>query len=84
MIRTALDGAGGAEYLQKCAIEEPKAFLSLVGRLVPSEIRADLKGDALTVLVRDLSGLNREEVESNGHTSKADDAQSNGAGDQAG
>lgn len=35
MVLTALDEAGGAEYLAKQAIENPPAFLALVGKLLP-------------------------------------------------
>lgn len=38
MIVAALNAAGGAEYLQKQAKENPNAFLSLVGRIVPTEV----------------------------------------------
>ena len=38
MIRQALDEEGGVEYLRWAARNQPNAFLSLVGRLVPAEI----------------------------------------------
>lgn len=41
MILRALDGAGGVEYLQRQADENPTAFLSLVGRVLPHTIAGD-------------------------------------------
>jgi hypothetical protein len=38
MIMEALEEAGGKKYLLKCAREEPKSFLPLVGRCLPKEI----------------------------------------------
>lgn len=41
MILQALDGAGGVEYLQKCA-NEPRtasAFLTLVGKVLPMTVQ---------------------------------------------
>src|SRR3954452_11600073 len=38
MIRTALERAGGADYLLAQSEANPKAFLSLVGRLVPQQV----------------------------------------------
>jgi hypothetical protein len=38
MIRAALDEAGGVDYLKKQALEEPAAFLSLLGKTLPKEV----------------------------------------------
>lgn len=55
-------GAGGAErYLEWAAIEEPKAFISLMARLLPAELHADITTDGVpTVVVRNYSGLRAE------------------------
>jgi len=39
MILTALDGAGGVEYLQGQAKDNPVAFLSLVGKVLPMTVK---------------------------------------------
>ncbi len=39
MILGALDDAGGQGYLLEQARTNPKAFLSLIGRVLPSEIK---------------------------------------------
>lgn len=39
MILQALDGAGGAAYLQRQADENPSAFLSLVGKVLPMTVQ---------------------------------------------
>ena len=38
MILQALDGAGGAVYLQRQADENPSAFLTLVGKVLPMQV----------------------------------------------
>jgi len=38
MIFEALDNAGGVAYLERQVIENPTAFLALLGKLVPREI----------------------------------------------
>ena len=58
MVRVALEKAGGAEYLLEQAREQPVAFLSLLARLIPAEIRASLESNSLlTVRVRSYTGL---------------------------
>ena len=48
MILQALESAGGTTYLVEQAEKSPQAFLSLLGKLVPAEVRAEL-GGSLTV-----------------------------------
>lgn len=55
MIMAALDGAGGVQYLTDQAKENPKAFLSLVGRVLPLQVTGE-NGGAMTVIVRDYTG----------------------------
>lgn len=43
MIREALDGAGGVNYLIAKANSHPAAFLSLVGRVLPLQVTGELK-----------------------------------------
>ena len=38
MILTALNRVGGAKYLATQAIENPSAFMSLLGRILPREV----------------------------------------------
>jgi hypothetical protein len=48
MILEALDGAGGVEYLRQQAKDNPGAFLTLIGKVLPKDIRADVQlGDNL-------------------------------------
>lgn len=39
MILAALDGAGGAEYLQQQALANPSAFMQLIGKVLPMTIK---------------------------------------------
>jgi hypothetical protein len=42
VIHLAFHRAGGIDYLVRQADENPKAFLSLLGRIVPNEVRLDV------------------------------------------
>ena len=41
MILTALDEAGGVDYLKRLAIENSSAFASLVSKVLPTTLQAD-------------------------------------------
>lgn len=43
VILGALDDAGGRDYLAKQAKENPAAFMSLLGRLLPQELKAEVQ-----------------------------------------
>lgn len=45
MILGALDDAGGQAYLMKQAKENPGAFLTLIGKVLPQDIKAAVKVD---------------------------------------
>jgi len=52
MILEALDGAGGVSYLQQQAEKSPGAFLTLVGKILPKDVRAEVKpGENLALQV---------------------------------
>ena len=42
MILSALDAVGGQKYLVEQAKENPTAFLTLVGKVLPKEVHVDL------------------------------------------
>lgn len=42
MIRQALDGVGGVSYLQQQAIENPVAFMTLIGKVIPTDVKISL------------------------------------------
>lgn len=48
MILAALESAGGMAYLVEQAQTNPSAFLALLGRLLPTELRAELTGTIQT------------------------------------
>lgn len=50
MVVDALNGVGGVSYLKKQAAENPKAFLSLVGRVLPLDVNAS--GNLTVQIVR--------------------------------
>ena len=42
MILGALDDAGGQDYLRRQSIETPTAFMTLIGKVLPTTINADV------------------------------------------
>lgn len=44
MILTALNNVGGQEYLTRQAEENPTAFLSLLGKVIPRDIKTEISG----------------------------------------
>lgn len=44
MILGALEGAGGQEYLQRQADENPGAFMALIGKVLPQELKQQVEG----------------------------------------
>lgn len=44
MLMTALDQLNGSEYFLEQARENPAAFMSLVGKLIPTEVKNQLTG----------------------------------------
>lgn len=57
MILGALDKAGGEEYLQRQADDNPNAFLALIGRVLPTEMKGSLEGN---LIVNVVTGVPRE------------------------
>lgn len=53
MILGALSDVGGQSYLARQAEENPVAFLTLVGKVLPHELKADLEGSGnMTVSIQ--------------------------------
>lgn len=44
MIKAALERAGGAEYLYQQSLENPVAFMGLIGKVIPREVDATITG----------------------------------------
>lgn len=49
MVIAALNGVGGQSYLQAQAVENPKAFLTLVGRVIP--LQTDHAGGVVMTVI---------------------------------
>ena len=43
-IEIAFHGVGGAEYLMEQARENPQAFMTLLGKIIPAQVQAELTG----------------------------------------
>ncbi|OUR75983.1 hypothetical protein A9Q83_16610 [Alphaproteobacteria bacterium 46_93_T64] len=50
-IQDAFFEAGGKDYLLTLSKTDPRAFLSLVGKVIPTEIKAEIKSSELSVLM---------------------------------
>lgn len=50
MVLAALDKAGGVNYLYAQSRENPKAFLSLIGRVIPLQVTGE-GGGAINVVI---------------------------------
>jgi hypothetical protein len=62
MILVALNNAGGDKYLERQAHANPVAFMGLLGKILPHQMKleADMKGDQpITISVSWLDGSNR-------------------------
>ncbi|MGZ8272164.1 MAG: hypothetical protein ACXWT5_13365 [Methylophilus sp.] len=44
LILGALDDCGGQAYLKQQAIENPSAFMSLIGKVLPKDVNASITG----------------------------------------
>src|SRR3954453_15960074 len=49
MILNALGQVGGEEYLARCAAENPGSFLTLLGKVLPTQLSGDPDGNALLI-----------------------------------
>ena len=49
MILNALDNCGGVEYLQRQADENPTAFMTLVGKVLPLTVAGDSNAPVIFV-----------------------------------
>lgn len=52
MILQALSGAGGVAYLQAQAAKSPAAFLTLVGKVLPLQVKQETDGHLTVEIVR--------------------------------
>lgn len=57
MILGALDDAGGQSYLAQQAGANPSAFMSLIGRVLPKEIKADVEHSGVVATLIELVSL---------------------------
>jgi hypothetical protein len=46
----AFETVGGASYLVKVAKEDPRTFCTLLGRILPAELSAEISGDMNTAV----------------------------------
>jgi hypothetical protein len=68
IIHLAFHRAGGIDYLVEQAHAEPKAFMGLLGRIVPAEVRLDVLvaldlGEAMRLNQKNLDRLNTSTID---------------------
>ncbi len=51
---------GGIKYLERLAREEPRAYASLLARIIPAELHAEISGGATVVVLRNYTGIDWE------------------------
>ena len=54
MVLEAFHGVGGIDYLKRQAEAEPRAFMTLVAKMIPNEVKAEFTGSTV-VEIMDLS-----------------------------
>lgn len=59
MILGALDDAGGQDYLRRQSIKNPTAFMTLIGKVLPTTINADVNGEMKTTVIKVTTGVPR-------------------------
>ena len=60
-ILAAFDEVGGKDYLVEIARSEPRAFLTLLGKLIPAQVRAEIESsDVPLVVLRSFTGIKCE------------------------
>lgn len=52
MVTQALEKAGGAEYLLKQSAENPAAFMTLVGKVLPLQIAGEGKDGSINITIK--------------------------------
>ena len=55
-VQDAFDELGGAQYLLQVARDDPKTFCGLLGRVIPTQVNAELKGDVQVVFETIIDG----------------------------
>jgi hypothetical protein len=48
-IEEAFNGVGGAAYLMQQAQENPQAFLTLLGKIIPAQVQADVTSNGRSI-----------------------------------
>ncbi len=49
-IEQAFDQVGGPDYLAEMAREQPVAFMTLLGKILPQQVNMNTKGDGLKII----------------------------------
>jgi hypothetical protein len=50
-IEASFDKVGGAEYLAKMAIEQPSAYMTLLGKILPAHMNVALKDNTFKLVI---------------------------------
>lgn len=61
-ILKAFDKAGGADYLARMADEQPAAFMSLLSKVLPTQINLGTKADGIKIVVERATPANGDDA----------------------
>jgi hypothetical protein len=50
-IEAAFDQVGGPDYLAEMAREQPVAFMTLLGKILPQQVNMNAKGEGLKIII---------------------------------
>jgi hypothetical protein len=62
LIREALDQVGGSRYVAEVARKRPDVYLSILGRLIPTELKAELDRPVMVVVKTGIPGAPGEDA----------------------
>jgi hypothetical protein len=62
MLKASLDKVGGQRYFERQAMDNPIAYMGLIGKIIPQEVRQEITGkDGGPIQVKGVPRLSREE-----------------------
>lgn len=58
-IEASFDKVGGADYLARMAVEQPSAYMGLLGKVLPAHMNITTKDNKFTVIVQRASAADK-------------------------
>lgn len=67
-IEAAFSELGGVQYLVTMGKKEPKAFMALLGKVIPKEITGEVRVNHIQNILAELTGRTAEDSDKDQHT----------------